>query len=277
MFESVALMNGAGIDSALECRMPKRSLRLLTMSFTVILGIITTLGAGTANAAVTLDQGNSFDLTPSIFSVSSGQSLSQEFTAGLSGPLTKVSLGLQKNNTVTNLTVGIYVAAAGIPTGSALASTTLTGAQLNVVPTSQAIFDVEFGSPAYVNSGSTYAIVATSTDSTGFYSWYLGTTYPGGVSATRLSGPWGTNAFVFTFQTYVDVPYADMPAPVQQQFGKPAAGTCDAAAPATLNWSSVASGGWSESWAQWMNGGNGGAVCARTLAYCTSLGKWVVS
>ena len=66
------------------------------------------------------------------------------------------------------------------------------------------------------------------------------------------------------------------PAPIFQQFGKPASGTCDAAAPATLNWSGVASGGWSESWAQWMNGGNGGAVCTRTLGYSTSTGKWVV-
>jgi len=66
------------------------------------------------------------------------------------------------------------------------------------------------------------------------------------------------------------------PAPIFQQFGKPSSGTCDAAAPATLNWSGVTSGGWSESWAQWMNGGNGGAVCTRALVYSTAQSRWVV-
>lgn len=246
------------------------------MSLFVGLGLVATFTAGTANAAVTQDQGNSFSGS-SIFSISSGQSLSQEFTSGLSGPLTKVGLGIQKNNSVTNLTVSIYAAAAGVPTGSALASTTLSGAQLNVIPTGQEVFDVEFTSPAYVNAGSTYAIVATSTDQGGFYSWYLGTSYPGGVSALSSGGSWGTNSFDFTFQTYVDVPSADLPAPIQQQFGKPASGTCNAAQPERLNSGGAVTGGWGESWAQWMNGSNGGAVCTRTLVYSTSLGKWVIA
>lgn len=67
------------------------------------------------------------------------------------------------------------------------------------------------------------------------------------------------------------------PAPVFQQFGKPTVGTCDAVAPASLNWSGVTSGGWGESWSEWMNGGRGGAVCTRTLVYSNSLGNWVVS
>ncbi len=69
---------------------------------------------------------------------------------------------------------------------------------------------------------------------------------------------------------------ASGPAPVVQQFGKPTSGSCDAAAPETLNWSGVASGGWGESWAEWMNSGNGGAVCSRTLVYSDSLGAWTV-
>jgi hypothetical protein len=66
------------------------------------------------------------------------------------------------------------------------------------------------------------------------------------------------------------------PIPEIQQFGKPASETCEAAAPVSLNWSGVSSGGWSESWAQWMNGGNGGAVCTRTLVYSTGQSRWVV-
>jgi len=60
------------------------------------------------------------------------------------------------------------------------------------------------------------------------------------------------------------------PAPVLQQLAKPATGTCDAAQPTGLNWSGVASGGWSESWAQWVNGGQGGPVCTRMLEYVNS-------
>ena len=66
------------------------------------------------------------------------------------------------------------------------------------------------------------------------------------------------------------------PAPIVQQFGMPATGTCDAAQPEGLDWSGVARGGWGVSWAQWMHGGNGGAVCTRTLVYSTAQAKWIV-
>lgn len=66
------------------------------------------------------------------------------------------------------------------------------------------------------------------------------------------------------------------PAPVVQEFGTPASGTCDAAASEDLNWAGVTSGGWSTSWAEWMNGGTGGAVCTRTLFYDTQASAWSV-
>ena len=66
------------------------------------------------------------------------------------------------------------------------------------------------------------------------------------------------------------------PAPVIQSFGKPATGTCDEAQPEGLDWAGVASGGWGVSWAQWMNGGNGGAVCTRELVYSTAQSKWMI-
>lgn len=66
------------------------------------------------------------------------------------------------------------------------------------------------------------------------------------------------------------------PSPVIQQFPKPTSGSCDAAQPSGLDWSGVSSGGWSQSWAQWVNGGAGGAVCTRTLTYSTSRLAWVV-
>lgn len=64
------------------------------------------------------------------------------------------------------------------------------------------------------------------------------------------------------------------PSPIVQQFGKPASWSCADAAPASLNWGGAESGGWSESWAEWMNGGLGGAVCTRTLTYRSSTGMW---
>lgn len=66
------------------------------------------------------------------------------------------------------------------------------------------------------------------------------------------------------------------PAPVIQQFGRPRSGTCGDAAPAALNWGGASSGGWGESWAQWANGGAGGAVCTRTLQYSNATGIWSV-
>ena len=66
------------------------------------------------------------------------------------------------------------------------------------------------------------------------------------------------------------------PTPILQQFGRPATGTCNASQPAGLNWAGVASGGWIESWAQWVNGGQGGAVCTRSLIYSTSQSKWIL-
>jgi hypothetical protein len=66
------------------------------------------------------------------------------------------------------------------------------------------------------------------------------------------------------------------PLPVVQAFGKPASGTCDASQPAGLDWAGVPSGGWANSWAQWMNGGNGGFVCTRTLIYSATQAKWIL-
>jgi len=66
------------------------------------------------------------------------------------------------------------------------------------------------------------------------------------------------------------------PAPLMQQFPRPATGTCDEAQPEGLNWSGVGSGGWGESWAQWMNDGEGGDVCTRTLIYNASASAWEV-
>ena len=65
-----------------------------------------------------------------------------------------------------------------------------------------------------------------------------------------------------------------VPSPVMQQFGKPGAGSCDEQASAHLNWSGVASGNWTQSWAMWPNGGTGGPVCNRVLWYDSNASRW---
>lgn len=66
------------------------------------------------------------------------------------------------------------------------------------------------------------------------------------------------------------------PAEILQAFGLPASGTCATSQPANINWAGVGSGGWANSWAQWVNGGKGGPVCIRTLVYSTTQAKWIV-
>ncbi|MBM3670469.1 MAG: hypothetical protein FJW97_10780 [Actinobacteria bacterium] len=90
----------------------------------------------------------------------------------------------------------------------------------------------------------------------------------------------GTNNRVMTSGTFggggASSDPDSLPAPIIQQFGKPTSGTCDAAAPDSLNWSRVSSGGWTNSWAQWMNGGLGGPVCTRTLIFDVNADAWRV-
>jgi len=66
------------------------------------------------------------------------------------------------------------------------------------------------------------------------------------------------------------------PANLLQQVGLPVDGKCTSITDTTLNWAGVTSGGWASSWAQWMNGGKGGAVCNRTLVYSLGSSKWIL-
>lgn len=65
------------------------------------------------------------------------------------------------------------------------------------------------------------------------------------------------------------------PADEIQQVGQPAAG-CENLSLPSLDWAGVSSGGWSPSWAEWVNGGRGGPVCTRTLAYSLNTNTWFV-
>jgi len=66
------------------------------------------------------------------------------------------------------------------------------------------------------------------------------------------------------------------PENVIQQIGQPATG-CDAVDRDDLNWADTSSGGWTQSWAQWVNEGQGGSVCTRTLVYDQRRNIWTVA
>lgn len=95
-------------------------------------------------------------------------------------------------------------------------------------------------------------------------------------SPITMIATWAATGGGFTSSSTSSTSSSPGPAPVIQQFGKPTTGTCTDAASDELNWGGSFSGGWSESWAQWMNGGTGGSVCTRTLQYSGPRGAWVV-
>lgn len=65
------------------------------------------------------------------------------------------------------------------------------------------------------------------------------------------------------------------PPPILQQLPAPDSGSCDLVI-TTYDWGGSSAGGWSKSWAQWANDGNGGPVCTRTLIYSSALRHWIV-
>lgn len=179
----------------------------------------------------------------------------------------------------------ITVTCSGGPTGF-LQFTSVTGAAENdtILVTNNAGRDVTFtvtegtgytlspSSPVTVTNGNTTTITVGSS-STGRIQL---TTAGGGDCAARTqtlvirySAPPGPSPSTPTTTNAG-------PTPIIQQFGKPATGTCDVGAPEMLNIGGAESGGWSESWAEWMNGRTGGFVCTRTLVYSNALGRWVV-
>jgi len=245
-------------------------------SIAIAISALTLFGAssGVAQAAATLDQ--SYEAA-SIWYVIPSNGLAQVVTAGITGPLTSVEVGLGKSGAPTQgVTVSITAVAGGLPTGPNLASATVADSLIGFTTT---WIPVTFLSPASFTAGDQFAIVVSTANTNADYKWDSNNsgTYSGGQGAVNL-GTWSALAARdFIFRTYVNTPDSGpTPPPVMQQFGMPASGTCDAAAPIVLNWGGAGSGGWGNSWAEWMNGGRGGAVCTRTLVYSNDLGHWIV-
>ena len=139
----------------------------------------------------------------------------QLFTAGKSGPLSRVSLGIIKDFGPTQVTASIYASDGNGAIGSALATKTVLASSVPsyagcnpASPTSLVNFD--FSTPASVVSGSQYIIVLTTPDSPmppfngGLFGWNQASGPTSGAVNSPLSSP-TAYAFSYVFQTYVEI------------------------------------------------------------------------
>lgn len=190
----------------------KRLAAVLFVSCSLVLGGQVPASASqiTSEATGELDQSAGFAGNNFSFGLSGTTELAQIFTAGISGELTSVGVGIAQNGSVTDLTIEISSLSAGLPSGAPLASTTLSGSGLSVITTGQQIFTVEFASPAQVEEGSIYAIVAgtTTPSSDGGFTWYDSIFYADGQAAIDNNGSgWALETSnpprSLTFETYV--------------------------------------------------------------------------
>jgi hypothetical protein len=141
----------------------------------------------------------------------------QTFTAGITGTLDSANLQVFSPTAGTTATVSIYATASGQPSGTALASGTLTATA--TVPLGQ-MTTVTFAPAPQVTAGQVYALVIgpVLTPPAGAVFWATPTTsiYAGGTAFVLPSGtltPYLPQPFDFDFQTFVTPPAA-APAPV---------------------------------------------------------------
>ena len=64
--------------------------------------------------------------------------------------------------------------------------------------------------------------------------------------------------------------------PLLQQVGMPVAGDCTNVEDSHLDWGTGLSGGWTRSWAEWVNAGAGGPVCSRSFAFDADSQLWSI-
>ena len=212
--------------------------------------------------------------------------LSQTFTAGMSGQLAQVDLYLSKYGTPTSATLSIKaVDGSGNPTGAPLASEVVSEAGISGVFST---IPFAFANPATVTALTQYALVLSCQGcGSGFpfgsyINWGLATnSYSGGIADNSNYSPWAGGGYDFIFATYVSpvsvaAVAGSTPPDVLQHVGLPKSGSCADVDDSKLNWAGVSTGSWTQSWAQWVNNGSGGAICGRTLYFHPSSGRWAI-
>ena len=159
-----------------------------------------------------------------------------------------------------------------VPSGSTVTFTLASGCILGMT-------DIRRGSPTVSPTTATGPATVTVTiygPSDWTHLYFGGSGNP----ETFVSGCDGTD-FIYEGSRYTLADYCP-PAPppppdVLQQVAPGADGACTSVGADQLNIGGAGPGGWGRSWAQWVNGGTGGAVCTRTLTYDQSAGHWKVA
>ena len=238
--------------------------------------------AAPASAASVLDQSSTSIGGVWFAMLDSSQYEYQTFTAGITGPLSRVELKLLRGGSPTTVVVGIRAVLNGTPSANDLTSEVVAGTS---IPDSQTgNVTVNFTNPINVTSGSQYAISlhdCTGCSGSASIAWFASASnvYAGGDAIDWYQGTMSSRDF--TFSTYVGldpvsaISSAASPPDVLQHVGLPKSGSCADVDDSKLNWAGVNSGGWTPSWAQWANDGAGGEICGRTLYYAPS-GRWAV-
>jgi hypothetical protein len=185
----------------------------MTLRLSILVAALVT-GAALLPASAdagTLDQQQTDTSGPSpgyvVGPVSGASSSAETFTAGLSGGLDQVDMFLDCfvcSNTV-GVTVQITNAVGGAPGTTVLATASIPAVSVGPAPGS--FISVAFGSPANVQAGTQYAIVAY-TSGSDTYRWRgaAGTPYSGGQGFSSGSSPpgaWLAASKTFAFKTYV--------------------------------------------------------------------------
>ena len=174
------------------------------------------IAAGTTTTTVavrtqTLDQSNpTWHTSGNHYALYDPYKLGQSFTAARTGPLSRISVGISRSGTVTQITASIYASdGTGNPTGSSLASKTIVGTTVPTV-TGGVLTAFDFASPVSVTAETKYVIVLTTPDAGGMFAGSYrfgnsdGNSYTGGNGISRaLTSNFTADDFVF--QTYVDI------------------------------------------------------------------------
>lgn len=124
-------------------------------------------------------------------------------------------------------------------------------------------FTIQYGTPLALTNGRTYTLTVTAptSGSQNLLAFTINNaTLPLYGQVVRLALPGSPDG-------------SAGPPNVLQQVGAPASRTCDEVNDADARFLGYA-GGWSLSWARWINDGAGGHVCTRTLVYNNSTGIW---
>jgi hypothetical protein len=169
-----------------------------------------------AHATGTLDQQQTEISAGVAFAILSGpsgtQSVAQTFTAGISGGLDQVDVGVFEIFATSPLSVEIRtVDGAGAPTATVLTSAVVPASTVPSVPNGPVFVAVPFALPAPVVAGTQYAIVIYSADPVG-YAWSstgssIGDVYAGGKAWVAQGSPpttsWSPTSEDLGFKTYV--------------------------------------------------------------------------